>query len=132
MHVAVNTLYTACILLFVVHTLHPQSLLFEQVSLTKPHPHPHTHTHPPPPPHTHTHTHTHTGALLGWLVLKDAFGPLVYGIAFGLISGMMVFISLKELLPTARKFDKTKGPLVNGFLVTGMVVMALSLILFLY
>ena len=72
------------------------------------------------------------GALLGWLVLKDSFGPLVYGILFGIIAGMMVFISLKELLPTARKFDKTKGILVNVFMVVGMVVMALSLLLFLY
>ncbi len=76
--------------------------------------------------------HTCTGALLGWLVLKDVFGPLVYGIAFGLISGMMVFIALKELLPTARRFDTTGGHLVNGFLITGMVIMAISLILFLY
>jgi len=72
------------------------------------------------------------GALLGWLALKDVFGPVVYGISFGLISGMMVFISLKELLPTARKFDTTGGHLVNAFLVIGMAVMALSLILFLY
>ena len=83
---------------------------------------------PPPPPHTHTHT----GALLGWLVLKDHFGALVYGITFGLIAGMMVFISLKELLPTAQKFDKTRGKLVSFCLVLGMVIMAVSLILFLY
>lgn len=72
------------------------------------------------------------GALLGWLVLKDVFSPAVYGVAFGLIAGMMVFISLKELLPTAYRFDSTKGKLVSVFLVVGMVIMALSLILFLY
>ncbi len=73
-----------------------------------------------------------TGALLGWLVLKDSFGPLLYGISFGLISGMMVFISLKELLPTALRFDKTKGKMVSVGIVIGMLVMAVSLILFLY
>ncbi len=99
-----------------LHTIH---------ALTAPPPPTHTHTNPPPTP-------THIGALLGWLVLKDVFGPLVYGIAFGLISGMMVFISIKELLPTARRFDTTGGPLVNGFLIAGMVVMAISLVLFLY
>jgi ZIP family zinc transporter len=72
------------------------------------------------------------GALLGWLVLYRFFGPLVYGITFGLISGMMVYISLKELLPTAYRFDSTKGKLVSGCLVFGMAVMAASLILFLY
>lgn len=72
------------------------------------------------------------GALLGWLVLQKLFGPLVYGITFGLIAGMMVYISLKELLPTAYRFDSTKGKLVSGCLVFGMVAMAASLILFLY
>jgi zinc transporter ZupT len=47
------------------------------------------------------------------------------------IAGMMVFISLKELIPTAHKFDK-RGILVAVFLVVGMVVMAASLLLFLY
>lgn len=69
---------------------------------------------------------------MGWLVLQRFFGPLVYGITFGLISGMMVYITLKELLPTAYRFDKTKGKLVSGSLVFGMVVMAISLLLFLY
>lgn len=65
-------------------------------------------------------------------MLQKVFGPLVYGIAFGLISGMMVFISLKELLPTAYRFDSTHGKVVSACLVVGMLVMALSLILFLY
>ena len=72
-----------------------------------------------------------TGALLGWLVFKDIFGPLVYGCLFGIIAGMMVFISLKELIPTAHKFDR-RGILVAVFLVVGMVIMAASLLLFLY
>ena len=44
---------------------------------------------------------------------------------------MMVFISLKELIPTAHKFDR-RGILVSVFIVVGMVVMAVSLLLFLY
>lgn len=70
-----------------------------------------------------------SGALLGWLILKNSFGPLVYGITFGLISGMMVFISLKELLPTAYRFDTTNGKVVSVSLVAGMLVMASSLVL---
>jgi ZIP family zinc transporter len=72
------------------------------------------------------------GALLGWLILQNLFGPIVYGISFGMISGMMVYISLKELLPTAHKFDKTNGILTTVFLVIGMVIMSLSLVLFAY
>ena len=45
---------------------------------------------------------------------------------------MMVYISIKELLPTAQKFDKKSGFIVPLFLTIGMVVMALSLLLFLY
>ena len=73
-----------------------------------------------------------TGALLGWLILKDLFGPLVYGVSFGIIAGMMVYISLKELLPTAQRFDKKNSFIVPLFLTVGMVIMALSLLLFLY
>ena len=48
-------------------------------------------------------------------------------------AGMMVFISLKELLPMAYKFDHTRSHVVIPiFLVVGMVVMAASLLLFLY
>ena len=65
-------------------------------------------------------------------MLQQIFGPLVYGIAFGIIAGMMVYISLKEIIPTAHKFDKTNGVLVAVFLVIGMIVMALSLVLLAY
>jgi ZIP family zinc transporter len=69
------------------------------------------------------------GALLGYLVLKDTFGPLAYGIVFGLVAGMMVFICIKELIPTALYYDK-KDKYVSLFIVTGMAIMALSLVLF--
>lgn len=78
---------------------------------------------PPPPP---------KGAIIGWLTFKELFGPLFYAIAFGITSGMMVYVGLKELLPMAHKFDTTNGVLTNVFLVTGMVIMAISLIMFIY
>ena len=47
--------------------------------------------------------------------------------------GMMVFISLKELLPMAYKFDRTRSHIIIPiFLVLGMLIMAASLVLFLY
>lgn len=69
------------------------------------------------------------GALLGWLVLREVFTELIYGILFGIVSGMMVYISLKELLPTAHRYDPEDKVTTIG-LVAGMTVMALSLILF--
>ena len=79
---------------------------------------------PPPPPYI--------GALLAYIALKDVFSPLVYGICFGLISGMMVYIALTELLPTAYKFHNSSEAFIPTFLVTGMLVMAASLLLFTY
>lgn len=68
------------------------------------------------------------GALLGWIVLRKVFTQLVYGILFGIVSGMMVYISLAELLPTAHRYDpEDKVTTLSVFV--GMVVMALSLVL---
>ena len=73
----------------------------------------------------------HPGALLAYLIFKDVFGPLVYGFIFGLVAGMMVIVAIKELLPTARKFDK-RGMIVTGFFIIGMFIMAASLVFFSY
>lgn len=44
------------------------------------------------------------GGLLGYLVL-DQEEPLSFGIVFGFVAGIMVFVSFKELLPSAFRFD---------------------------
>ena len=70
------------------------------------------------------------GGLIGWLVFaKSDLHPLAYGVMFSLVAGMMVFISLHELLPTALSYDP-KNQFVTFSLVGGMVIMALSLLLF--
>eukprot|EP00177_Eucheuma_denticulatum_P004276 GFKZ01007757.1.p1 GENE.GFKZ01007757.1~~GFKZ01007757.1.p1 ORF type:complete len:396 (+),score=50.00 GFKZ01007757.1:100-1188(+) len=69
------------------------------------------------------------GALLGWLVLRKVFTKLVYGVLFGVVAGMMVYISLKELLPSAHRYDPEDKVTTIG-LVIGMAIMALSLVLF--
>eukprot|EP01134_Creolimax_fragrantissima_P000437 CFRG0437T1 len=45
------------------------------------------------------------GAFFGWIILKDVLGPVAFGVLFGMIAGMMVFIAVKEILPTALKYD---------------------------
>ncbi|GAB0495632.1 hypothetical protein MMPV_006934 [Pyropia vietnamensis] len=71
------------------------------------------------------------GAAMGWVVLRKVFNQLVYGILFGLISGMMVYIALKELLPTAHRYDP-EDKVVTISLIAGMIIMATSLVLFMF
>jgi len=53
--------------------------------------------------------------------------PEIMGILFGGVAGIMVYISLDELLPTSRAYGKGHDSLFG--LVAGMLVMALSLLL---
>ncbi|MFW3145222.1 MAG: zinc transporter ZupT [Thermoplasmatota archaeon] len=69
------------------------------------------------------------GALLGFFIFLWLFNDLVFGIVFAAVAGIMVFISLDELLPTAREFGKHHLSIYG--LIAGMGVMALSLLLFL-
>ena len=70
------------------------------------------------------------GGLFGYLVLYgNAMSDVAYGALFGIVGGMMVYISLKELLPTALKYDP-HDRYVTNCMFAGMAIMALSLILF--
>jgi ZIP family zinc transporter len=51
----------------------------------------------------------------------------VMGLLFGAVAGIMVYISLDELLPTSRAYSKGHDSIIG--LVGGMGVMALSLLL---
>ena len=68
------------------------------------------------------------GAIIGYTILKPFFSPTVFGFLFSSVAGIMVFISLDELLPTAKEYDT--GHIAIYGLVSGMAVMALSLLLF--
>eukprot|EP00198_Chlamydomonas_reinhardtii_P010865 XP_001700202.1 zinc-nutrition responsive transporter [Chlamydomonas reinhardtii] len=68
--------------------------------------------------------------LLGWLILRGRDSdPLMYGVMFALVAGMMVYIAAVELLPTALRYDPANRFTTRG-LVVGMAVMAASLLLF--
>jgi len=75
------------------------------------------------------------GAVIAYVILLFFFGgasgggvpPEVMGILFGGIAGVMVYISLDELLPTSRAYGKGHDSLLG--LMGGMGVMALSLLL---
>eukprot|EP00816_Leptocylindrus_hargravesii_P005963 CAMPEP_0196812210 /NCGR_PEP_ID=MMETSP1362-20130617/22379_1 /TAXON_ID=163516 /ORGANISM="Leptocylindrus danicus, Strain CCMP1856" /LENGTH=403 /DNA_ID=CAMNT_0042187721 /DNA_START=35 /DNA_END=1246 /DNA_ORIENTATION=- len=68
-------------------------------------------------------------ALLGWAILATSFTDTTYAILFGMVSGMMIIISLKELIPTAHRYDK-EDTVVTYSLIVGMGIMAMSLVLF--
>jgi len=68
------------------------------------------------------------GALIGYLVLRSFLNDVVFGVVFASVAGIMVFISLDELLPAAREYGKPHLAIYG--LVAGMAVMALSLLLF--
>ncbi|MFH1378237.1 MAG: zinc transporter ZupT [Planctomycetota bacterium] len=68
------------------------------------------------------------GAFIGYVVLLHIFSDAVFGVLFASVAGIMVFISLDELLPTARAYGKPHLAIYG--LIAGMAVMALSLLLF--
>jgi len=67
------------------------------------------------------------GALVAFFFLMPFWSPLVSGILMAAVAGIMVFISLDELLPAAEKYGKHHLS-ISG-LIAGMMVMALSLYL---
>lgn len=67
------------------------------------------------------------GAIIGYLLLAPYLNDNVFGIIFGAIAGIMVFISLDELLPSAEKYGKHHQAVFG--LTAGMGVMAVSLLL---
>lgn len=68
------------------------------------------------------------GAAVGYLVLRHFLSDTVLGVVFAAVAGIMVFISLDELLPSARAYGEHHLSIYG--LVAGMALMALSLILF--
>lgn len=68
------------------------------------------------------------GAILAYLVLMPFLNEMVFGILFAGVAGIMVFISLDELLPASRRYGEAHLSIYG--VVAGMAVMALSLLLF--
>jgi len=68
------------------------------------------------------------GALIAYLFLMPFWTPLINGIVLAAVAGIMVYISLDELLPTAEKYGEHHVS-ISG-LIVGMFIMALSLLFF--
>lgn len=68
------------------------------------------------------------GALVGYGLFYRFFNDITFGLLFAAVAGIMVFISLDELLPTAEKYGEHHLAIYG--LIVGMAIMALSLLLF--
>lgn len=68
------------------------------------------------------------GAVVAYVVLMRFWTPAMNGLILAAVAGIMVFISIDELLPSAEKYGKHHLSIAG--MVAGMLVMALSLYLF--
>ncbi len=68
------------------------------------------------------------GAIIGFFILLPLMGQFTLGITFGIVAGIMVYISFDELLPSARVYGNAHTTILG--IVLGMFVMAVSLVAF--
>ena len=68
------------------------------------------------------------GALAGYMVLSTLLHAAALGVLFAWVAGLMVYLALDELLPTAHEYGD--GHQVIGGIIGGMAVMAAALAVF--
>lgn len=67
------------------------------------------------------------GAIIGFFILQAFISDAIFGVVFAAVAGIMVYISLDELLPTAEEYGEHHVAIAG--LIAGMFVMAISLLL---
>lgn len=67
------------------------------------------------------------GALAFYFILMPFFNDVIFGMIFSAVGGVMVFISLDELLPAAQRYNAHHYSVYG--LILGMMVMAISLLI---
>jgi len=67
------------------------------------------------------------GAIIGYAVLMPFLTPALLAALLAFIAGIMIYISLDELLPVAHRYGH--GHLVISGIVAGMLIMAISLLM---
>lgn len=67
------------------------------------------------------------GAISCYAVLMPYLSPVVMQLVFGAVAGIMIYISLDELLPAAREYGENHIAMYG--LIAGMVIMAVSLVM---
>ncbi|MEA1960661.1 MAG: zinc transporter ZupT [Bacillota bacterium] len=67
------------------------------------------------------------GALIGYLILLPFINDGLFALLFASVAGIMVFVSLDELLPAAREYGEAHHSVYG--IIAGMMVMAISLLM---
>ncbi|MFX1313387.1 MAG: zinc transporter ZupT [Promethearchaeota archaeon] len=67
------------------------------------------------------------GALITWLILFPFITDFTLSAMLGVVAGIMIYISLDELLPVSRSFAKEHYSIIG--IITGMFIMSLSLVI---
>lgn len=67
------------------------------------------------------------GAVIGFFFLKTLLDETLVGALFGIVAGIMIYISLDTLLPLARKYGKNHHVVIG--IISGMFFIAMSLLL---
>ena len=65
------------------------------------------------------------GAVIGYVFLSNNHNDLIFGILFSMVAGIMVFVSLDELLPASQRAEDHHISVYGAIL--GMIVMAIAL-----
>ena len=66
------------------------------------------------------------GGLVGYFVLRSFMTDTLFGIVFAVVAGIMVYISMDELLPASREYGEEHLSIYG--IISGMAVMAISMI----
>lgn len=67
------------------------------------------------------------GALIGYAILLPFLTPALLSSVLAFVAGIMIFISLDEILPLAHRYSHEHTVIIG--IGTGMLVMAISLVL---
>ncbi len=68
------------------------------------------------------------GALVAYAILFKFLNPTILAVSLAAVAGIMVYISIDELIPVAHEYGKSN--LVMAGVVIGMIIMAGSLVMF--
>lgn len=68
------------------------------------------------------------GGVLGYIVLRSVLTPSLLACVLAVVAGIMVYISLDELLPTAENYGEHHVAIIG--VISGMVFMSFGLLLF--
>lgn len=64
------------------------------------------------------------GAILAFLILRPIINDLFLGIVFSLISGIMLYVAIEEMIPSSRQYGHTRLALFSSF--AGICLMPLT------